>query len=120
MSLPRENRLTRSREIQRVREKGRRINAGPYLVFFMRREEGLGDPPRLCVVTSRRVGPAVSRNRARRRMKELFRAALEDLPRGLDMVIIARRSLPDHPFPDLRTRFAKTVVQANREYPQTS
>lgn len=114
MSLARENRLTRGTDIQRVREKGTKLNAGPYLAFFLPREERTGESPRLCVVTSRRVGPAVARNRARRRVKELFRAALEEIPADLDLVIIVRKSLPTHPFPDLRKRFAKTVTHLQR------
>ena len=109
MSLPRGYRLTRSRDIVQVREKGAKLNAGPYLAFFCRREESPEGPARLCVVTSRRVGNAVERNRARRRMKALFYGSRKEIPTGMDVVIIARRSLPKHPQEDLVRRFAKTV-----------
>lgn len=57
---------------------------------------------RLGIVASRRVGGAVIRNRAKRRLREIFR---RDLPsraaaasRAFDVVAIARRELVDAPF----------------------
>jgi ribonuclease P protein component len=46
--------------------------------------------PRLGVVASRKVGPAVARNRAKRLVREAFRLHPEVFPRGLDVVIIVR------------------------------
>lgn len=61
------------------------------------------DPARVAVVVSRKVGGAVQRNRARRRL----RAALAELslPTGLDFAVIARS-------PALVTPFADLVAQA--------
>lgn len=56
---------------------------------------------RLGIVASKRVGGAVVRNRAKRRLREIFR---RDQPSGagtsrsLDVVAIARRELVDAPF----------------------
>jgi len=46
--------------------------------------------PRLGVVASRKVGPSVVRNRAKRLVREVFRLHPELFPRGLDVVIIIR------------------------------
>jgi ribonuclease P protein component len=46
--------------------------------------------PRLGVVASRKVGPSVVRNRAKRLVREAFRLHPEVFPRGLDVVIIVR------------------------------
>ena len=51
---------------------------------------GRDDPPRLGVVASRKVGPSVSRNRAKRLVREAFRLHPDVFPRGLDVVIIVR------------------------------
>ena len=111
MALPRELRLTRSREIEIAREKGIRANGGPFLAFFWLSEEALSPlpPPRLCVVTSRRVGNAVVRNRARRLFRELFYKNFASLPAGTELVIVVRRSYVNHSFHDLEQRLLKTI-----------
>jgi ribonuclease P protein component len=51
---------------------------------------GADEPPRLGVVASRKVGPAVARNRAKRLVREAFRLHPEVFPRGVDVVVIVR------------------------------
>ena len=46
--------------------------------------------PRLGLSVSRKVGPAVVRNRWKRRLREAFRLARTGLPVGIDLVIIPR------------------------------
>lgn len=46
---------------------------------------------RLGVVISRRTGPATTRNRVKRLIREAFRLNQHTLPRGLDIICIARR-----------------------------
>lgn len=54
-------------------------------------EHGSGAFPRLGVRASRKLGRAVARNRARRRLKEAFRLHQHALP-VLDMICIIKRS----------------------------
>ena len=57
---------------------------------------------RLGIVASRKLGGAVVRNRAKRRLREVFRRGLSPArppgDRTLDLVAIARRELVDAPF----------------------
>ena len=48
--------------------------------------------PRFGVVTTRKVGSAVERNRARRRLREIFRLHRSLMPAGLWMVVVLRRA----------------------------
>jgi ribonuclease P protein component len=50
-----------------------------------------GDPARAAAVAGRRVGPAITRNRVKRRLRELLRPRLAELPSGSLVVI---RALP--------------------------
>jgi ribonuclease P protein component len=50
------------------------------------------DHPRLGLVVSRKVGPAVVRNRFKRLLREAFRLHLDQLPDGIDLVVIPKRT----------------------------
>ena len=73
----------------------------------VRREEVEPGVPRLVVVTSRRVGKAVVRVRARRLMREIFRLNQARLPKDLDLMIIVRSTYTRETFQSLETRFQK-------------
>src|SRR5229473_2898749 len=47
---------------------------------------------RLGLSVSRKVGPAVLRNRLRRLYREAFRLSRHEMPVGLDLVVIPRKS----------------------------
>lgn len=86
-------RLTRRPEFQLVSERGRRA-ALPGLVLQALRRTGDGDDGRirLGLTASRKVGGAVERNRARRRLRALAREVLPAMGApGHDYVIVARR-----------------------------
>ena len=58
---------------------------------------------RVGFTASRKVGNAVKRNRARRRLKALVREMIAtDADPGLDLVLIARPATVDRPFDELR------------------
>ena len=58
---------------------------------------------RVGFTASRKVGNAVKRNRARRRLKALVREMIAaDADPGLDLVLIARTATVDRPFDELR------------------
>ena len=105
----RDVRLRRREEYAHVEQHGRRVNAR--FVTLVGCPNNL-DRDRVGVIASRRVGSSVARNRAKRRLRALFRAEELDAARVLgrtpmDVVAIARRELVDAPFDalasDLRT-----------------
>lgn len=100
LSLPMPARLHGRAEFLRVREKGV-SRAGEYLSMG-----GWVDPagglPRGGVITSRKVGNAVERSRARRRLREIFRVHRPQLAAGLHMVMVARRGAALADFGSLR------------------
>jgi ribonuclease P protein component len=74
---------------------------------------------RLGVVASRRVGGAVLRNRAKRRLRELFRRRAEpDMSQaarsGYDIVAIARPELATAPFGQVRSDFDAALRRLRR------
>jgi len=61
------------------------------MIIIARSRETDGDPTRLGITVSRKVGNAVVRNGIKRRVREAFRHVRHDMPAGLDLVAIPRR-----------------------------
>jgi ribonuclease P protein component len=100
-------RLRSSREYAQVQRTGRRV-ATRYLTMLGLPNEAGRD--RLGIVASRRLGGAVVRNRAKRRLRDIFRRQQPDgAPvrgqRPFDLVVIPRRELVDAPFTAVEADF---------------
>ncbi|MDO8518757.1 MAG: ribonuclease P protein component [Deltaproteobacteria bacterium] len=67
--LTKRERINRSPEIRNIRVQGERFAVGPFQVSRKSNEKG----PRLAIAITRRAGPSVSRNRVKRKLRELFR-----------------------------------------------
>ncbi len=81
-----------------------------------------GTAPRIGFTATRRVGGAVERNRARRRLRAAAREVFPDLARpGHDYVVIARRETLARPFADLLADMADALrsVSATRKKKET-
>ena len=66
--LPREQRLQVRREFEQVRAGGERVVCGCLIANWLKLPPGR--PSRLGVITSRKIGDAVIRSRARRLLRE--------------------------------------------------
>jgi ribonuclease P protein component len=93
-------RLKRRAQFLRAAASGRKA-ALPGLVL-QRLERGDAGPVRVGFTTTRKLGGAVVRNRARRRLREAARLVLaeQSLP-GIDLVLIGREGTRARPFGDL-------------------
>ena len=69
---------------------------------------GLGTP-RLGLSVSKKVGNAVTRNTVRRRLKEIFHAALSEMTADLDLVVSARPVSADATFEELNREFVRAL-----------
>lgn len=66
---------------------------------------------RLGITAGKKVGGAVSRNRAKRRIRELFRISQEQLKNGYDFCIVARTRTVDAPYGKLVRDFRYAMEQ---------
>lgn len=63
------------------------------------------------MAVSRKVGKAVVRNKVRRRLREIFRLAQNDLLHPCDVVVVARTSAATASFEDLRRHFLRALCR---------
>ena len=110
-----EQHLRRQRDISAVREQGRRIDCRAFTVWWKSRpieSEVTGKTSaRVCVIASTKaVGHAVLRNRAKRRLREVFRQQQHRLPPNCDLLLIARSAAMRWPIAELEKRFAEACT----------
>jgi len=104
-SFGRHVRLRHRAEFLAVQERGRRLSGRHMTMLVLANTHGVD---RLGVVASKKLGGAVVRNRAKRRVREMFRLGqpARDLsPKTLDIVVIPKRELAATPFETLQHEF---------------
>ncbi len=107
--MNRRYRLTDSDRFREVREAGSSFSH-PLLILCVLSNEM--DASRAGFTASRRVGKAVDRNRARRRMREAVRLMWDLVEPGWDMVWIARPTLNQAPFVEVQAACARLLARA--------
>ena len=106
MSRGKRTRLTDSPEFERVYRQGAAYRGKLFSVHAFPNELG---SPRLGLSVSRRVGNAVTRNTVRRRLREVFYAALHQVPGDLDLVVSARPAAAEATFRELSDEFVRSL-----------
>lgn len=81
-------------------------NAVGRFVVVYARKNGTGEN-RLGITTGVKLGRAVDRNRARRRIRETYRLHENRLKRGYDLVIVARSAAIDGDFGEMGRSFLR-------------
>jgi ribonuclease P protein component len=99
LRFPQAARLRISSEFARVRKEGRSVQGRLLRLSVLPQP---GQPTRFGFVTSRRVGGAVTRNRVRRRLREICRLQRPVLPPGWMVVTVAKSAAADASFAELR------------------
>ena len=112
-----EQHLRRQNDIRAVREEGHRIECRAFTVWWRKRQPAPAAVPnhtlpRVCVIASTKaVGIAVRRNRAKRRLREVFRHQQHQVPAACDLLLIARSAATDWPLPELEKKFVDACRQ---------
>jgi ribonuclease P protein component len=115
-AFPKSLRLRSRREFLIVQDTGAKVSADCVLALF--KPNGRPDSEtRVGLTVSSKVGNAVVRNRVRRKLRELFRTRRSELPRGLDMVLIARNSAATAEWPVFVRAFERLVAELKRRFP---
>ena len=111
LRLGRASRLGQSRDFARVRQQGERLASGCLIANWSRLPEEA--VPRLGVVTSRKIGDAVVRSRARRLLRETFRLHQHEFARPVELVLVARNSIAGKDFAAVERDFLTALRRAS-------
>jgi ribonuclease P protein component len=110
LRLGRASRLRQSRDFARLRQQGERLALGCLIANWNKLPEG--GASRLGVVTSRKVGCAVVRNRARRLLRESFRLHQHEFGQPMELILVARPSIANRTFSEVEKDFLATLRRA--------
>lgn len=95
-----------SPDFQRLSRDGRRWSASAFILQYLPKDPET--PAQFGFTASRKVGNAVVRNRAKRRLRELVRLQLkEGALMGFDLVLIARTAAATQDFSTMQADFKR-------------
>ena len=113
-SFGRERRLRKRAEFVRVQKDGATVRT-PHFVMLVAAREDTSAPSRLGIVATKKTGVAVVRNRIKRLCRECFRLTPEMLPKGIDLVVIAKPGAGDLGLKDVQSEWSKATPKLRRE-----
>jgi ribonuclease P protein component len=110
LRLGRTSRLAQSRDFARVRQQGERLAQGCLIANWNKLPDGTS--PKLGVVTSKKIGGAVERSRARRLLRETFRQHQHEFAQPVELVLVARNSIAGKKLTDVEKDFLTALNRA--------
>lgn len=110
--LGRPNRITKDKEIKRIIRLGRTWSNPLFVLKSI--NNGLGFPRFGFIISNRVAKKAVTRNKLRRRLREVARGLLKEGLGNLDYLIIARKGLVNLDFAGLKQEIAKPLIKRAR------
>jgi ribonuclease P protein component len=96
--------LKENHEFRRMYQKGKSAVGGGMVLYCRKNKLGHN---RLGLTASTKLGHAVVRNRARRRLREVYRLHLGELRTGYDIVLVARSRTVNCSWKELNSTFLK-------------
>ena len=110
LRLPRSQRVKQGRDFARLKREGRRVTRGCLIANWQELAPGI--PSRVGIITTRKLGNAVVRSRARRLLRETFRLHQFDLRVPVEMVLVARDTIDGKRLGDVESDFLAAIRQA--------
>lgn len=131
-------RLRQTTDIQRVRDHGRSQRNRYVVLLYLpqpndqsqdhRQSDSNNSPPpthvaRVGVITGKRIGSAVTRNKVKRQLKAIMQAIHVNLPAKMDILLIARQPIVEASFQQMESAVHQLLQRAellDGEYVQST
>lgn len=101
--------LRRKDDFTSLYRKGRSVGERYIVLFYKKNNLSYN---RIAFLASKKVGNSVKRNRARRLMKESFRFLKDEIKVGYDIIFIARTTINDKKFFDVKKSMYNALRKA--------
>lgn len=85
--LQKQNRVRKQKEYDRIFAKNKRVKSDNFMLLIHFRHNQL--EPKFGIIVSSKVGKAVTRNKVKRRLREILRENLHNFPKDAEYVLIA-------------------------------
>lgn len=115
LRLRRTQRIQQTRDFQRAKNQGQRLAVGCLALNWLERPGAIA---RLGVITSKKIGSAVVRTRARRLLREAFRLHQHQLAYPAELVLVARNSIVGKSFADVERDYLTALQRAKLLKPE--
>ena len=102
--------LKENHEFRRLYQKGASAVGGPMVIYCRKNKLGHN---RLGITVSVKLGGAVVRNRARRRLREVYRLNKPCLKQGYDVILVARSRTLTGSWKELNDSFLRICRKVN-------
>lgn len=110
LRFPRACRIKQGRDFARLKTQGRRQVCGCLILNWL--SAGGSGQARFGVITSRKIGNAVVRNRARRLLREAWRQHQHGLTVAHELVLVARQSIAGMSFANVERDYLTALRRA--------
>jgi ribonuclease P protein component len=110
LRLGHDSRLAQSRDFARIRAQGERLAQGCLVANW--NKLAVGAKPKLGIVTSKKIGGAIERSRARRLLRESFRLHQHEFAQPVELVLVARNSIAGKKFIEVEKDFLTALKRA--------
>ncbi|WP_226683782.1 ribonuclease P protein component [Sutcliffiella horikoshii] len=112
--MRKEQRIKKNKEFQHVFQKGKSMANRQFVIYAVQK----ADQPvfRIGLSVSKKIGNAVTRNRIKRLVRQAVHEIKEQLPGGVDIVIIARKPAADMSLEEVK----KSLQHVIRKLPTLS
>jgi ribonuclease P protein component len=113
-SFGRPSRILTPAGFRKVYDNGARFSGPLFIAFCLARTDPEAtEGARLGLTVPKAVGKAVTRNRIKRRLRDVFRLHKDEFATPWDIVINPRRTVADAPVADLERALAKVIARCN-------
>ena len=112
--FPSRSRVRKRVEFLKIQDGGLRVSTPRFVLILSASAAPHTSEPRLGITASRRVGNAVVRSRAKRLIREAFRATRQLWPAGIDLVVIVKRATGESKLDSVVAEFVAAKPQIDK------
>ncbi|MEC2075603.1 ribonuclease P protein component [Metabacillus fastidiosus] len=98
--MNKKNRIKKNEDFQKIFKQGKSMANRQFVIYFLEREES---ELRIGLSVSKKIGNAVTRNRVKRLIRQVFLEEKERIANNKDFIIIARKPAAEMSYEEVKS-----------------